>query len=194
MIEDIRLSRSVTIAKYRQLEAEKNRESIAEFVLERFTERYIIPLQVDPNRKHGFCTLAICCLMIEALESFWKGWSDTQGRSRKAFRSFFKRCKEQGSQIGVFSEIADDFYEGVRCGILHQAETTRGWRIRRKGPLYDPNTKTINATMFHNKLEKVLEAYCNELKRSEWDSEVWNNLRTKMASVIENCKPDASQQ
>jgi len=194
MIEDVRLSSSVTIEEYHQREAEKNRERIADFILERFTERYIRPLLVDPAKKHGFCTMAISCLMIEALESFWQGWPNTRGLSREAFRSFFQRCSKQGLALGVFAQLADDFYTGVRSGILHQAETTNGWRIRRKGPLYDSVTKTINATKFHHELEKALRAYCDELKCSEWDAQVWQNLKTKMRSVIENCKPGALEQ
>jgi hypothetical protein len=193
MTEDIKLSYSVTIAKYRQLEAEKDRPAIAEFLKERFTERYIRPLRrSDPTMKHGFCTMAISCLMIEALESFWQGWSDTRKRSRLAFRSFFQRCMEQGLELGKFAgdELSDDFYYGVRCGILHQAETTRGWRILREGSLHNRDTKTINATGFHDELEKALWLYCDTLKQSDWDSVVWQSLRTKMKAVIEHCKPE----
>ena len=82
----------------------------------------------------------------------------------------------------------DDFYSGVRCGILHQAETTNGWRIRRDGSLLDSEKKTINATIFHDELEKYLKNYCKRLKTSEWDSEIWRHLRKKMNTVIENCK------
>lgn len=190
-MEDVLLSSSITIAKYRQLEAKKDRAAIADFLKERFTERYVRPLRGDRDMKHGFCTMAISCLMIEALESFWQGWSDTRNRSKEAFRSFFQRCLEQGLQLGKFAqdELSDDFYYGVRCGILHQAETTREWRIRRKGPLYDPDTKTINATKFHDELEKALWLYCDTLKQSDWDSTVWQNLRRKMRAVIEHCRP-----
>lgn len=191
-MEDIRLSSSVTIAEYRQLEASRDQERIANFILERFSERYVRPLRdAPPDVKHGFCTMAICCLMIEALESFWQGWSDTRRRSREAFRSFFQQYSEQNSGLGIFSEQADDFYEGIRCGILHQAETTNGWHIRRKGPLFDPSTKTINATRFHHELEKALRVYCDTLKQSDWNSEVWRNLRRKMKAVIENCRPSS---
>lgn len=106
---------------------------------------------------------------------------------RKAFKDFFKRCLEQQSELGVFASC-EDFHKGVRCGILHQAETTRGWRINRKGPLFDPATKTINATKFHGELKKCLEGYCCTLRQSAWEDDVWTNLRTKMASVIENCQ------
>jgi hypothetical protein len=186
MVEETLLSSSVTIARYRELEARRDREGIADFILERFSERYIMP--VGEGKKQGFCTMAICCLMIEALESFYQGWPDTKTRSSEAFDSFFRRCAEQKSELGVFADHADNFYRGVRCGILHQAETARGWRIRREGPLFDPSTKIINATLFHNELEKVLMAYRGTLKQSDWDSEIWHNLRKKMEAVIENCK------
>lgn len=192
-MNDVLLSSSVTIAKYRQCEMNKDRERIAEFIRERFTERYIKPLRGDPAQKHGFCTMAICCLMIEALESFWQGWPDTHGRSRAAFKFFFQRCLEHGLALGMFSKLADDFYTGVRCSILHQAETTNGWRIQRKGPLFNLDTKTINATKFHNELEKALELYVDILKESSWDSEIWQRLRQKMNAVIKNCRPKATQ-
>lgn len=189
MAEETLLSSSVTISRYLELEDRGDREGIADFVRERFSERYIVPLR--GGQKHGFCMMAICCLMIEALESFWQGWPDTKKRSKKAFRFFFERCARQSSPLGIFSEVADDFYEGVRCGILHQAETTKGWRIWRKGPVYSPERTTINATKFLNEMEKALAFYCNTLRDSPWDSEVWQNLRNKMKAVIENCSPQA---
>ncbi|MDW8404338.1 hypothetical protein [Chloroflexus sp.] len=186
-IEETRLSSSVTIAQYREFEAQKDRENIADFIFERFSERYIRPLH--GSQKHGFCMMAICCLMIEALESFYQGWPDTKGRSREAFHSFFEQCQKQQSPLGDFAQRADDFYEGVRCGILHQAETTRGWRILRKGPLYDPETKTINATKFLKELEAILKRYCDALRNDDWESDLWQKCRNKMEAVIENCVP-----
>jgi hypothetical protein len=185
-MEDTLLSSSMTISRYRELEARKDRELIAEFIQGRFSERYVKPLLA--GKKHGFCTMSICCLMVEALESFYQGWPDTRKRSREVFISFFRRCAEQESELGVFADHADDFYEGIRCGILHQAETTRGWRIRRKGPLFDASTKIINASLFHNRLKEILLFYRDSLKKSDWDSEIWHNLRRKMDAVIENCK------
>ena len=61
MVEDTFLSSSVTISDYRRFQEGKDRESISNFIMERFTERYIRPLRVDPAKKHGFCTMAICC-------------------------------------------------------------------------------------------------------------------------------------
>jgi hypothetical protein len=48
--------------------------------------------------------------------------------------------------------------------ILHQSETTNGWRILRSGPLFIKESKTINATIFLNRLDKCLETYCDKLR------------------------------
>jgi len=183
-LNDIRLSSTVTIGEYLRLEDNKDRERIADFIQERFTERYITPLRGDPLIKHGFCTMAICCLMIETLESFCRGWPNSNRQSELAFCSFFDRCPD----FEVFRGYATGFYRHVRCGILHQAETTNGWRIRRKGPLFESLTKTINATEFHNVLEQQLKNYCERLKQSDWSSEIWQNFRKKMKSIISNCR------
>ena len=193
MIESTYLATSFTVEDYRRLEREQNKQEIARFIRKRFTERYITPFRGDRSKKHGFCTMAICCLMIETLESFRQGWGDTKGRGCKAFNGFFKRCKENGLKLGEFAAISKDFYEGVRCGILHQGETTNGWRIRRKGPLYDPSAKIINATAFHNELENALKRYLSALEESDWESKIWQNLRRKMKHVIANCQRDDTQ-
>lgn len=192
MVGNAWLSSQVTVAKYHRLERNQDRDGIARFIYERFSERYVEPLRCAPREKrHGFCTMAISCLMIEALESFWNGWPHTKTCSKKAFGSFFRRCAEEDSDLGVFANHADDFFSSVRCSILHQAETTNGWRIHRKGDLFDPATRTINATKFHKKMGEALQRYCRTLKGSDWNSEVWVNLRRKMRALIENCRPRA---
>jgi hypothetical protein len=71
--EEIKLSSSVTIRKYRKFEKNNNSEKIAEFIFNRFNERYILPLCLDPKKRNGFCIMAVCCLMIEAVISFYYG-------------------------------------------------------------------------------------------------------------------------
>lgn len=75
---DTLLSNNVTISDYLKIEKEKNKTEIVKFIRARFSERYITPLRCDPGLKHGFCTMAICCLMIETLESFWRGWDNSK--------------------------------------------------------------------------------------------------------------------
>lgn len=256
----IKLSSSVNIGEYKEYENEEDKEKIADFIYERFTERYIIPqenyeynylfslndkikqflldgkvgkqlkitlgehnIQLSSranlkkinntnweirdikrdkikkyrieiqnsksniyniiDKKNGFSIMANCCLMIEALESFYRGWKKSQ-KSELAFCNFFDHAIE----FYDFHGFSSDFYKNVRCGIFHQAETTGGWKIIRKGPLFNTDTLTINATKFQNQLKKYLERYTNNLKKLDWNDDKWIKLRKKMKNIINNCK------
>lgn len=69
---DTLLSSKVSVPQYLELEKQRDREKIANFVYERFHERYIQPF-TDNKNKNGFIMMASACLMIEALESFLAG-------------------------------------------------------------------------------------------------------------------------
>lgn len=178
------LSSSVTTTKLNNMIVKSDKIGISDFISERFSERYINPIKaLDKTEKHGFSIMAISCLMIESLESFKNGWEDTRNKSEKAFKSFFA----SETEFKVFRNISGQFYKNVRCGILHQSETTNGWKIRRYGNLYQQETKTINASDFLKRLEKTLNNYVAELKKSNWDSSNWDNLRRKLRLIINNC-------
>jgi len=146
-------------------------------------ERYVEPIRA---KESGFAMMAISCLMIEALESFIQGWSSSAGRSEKAFGLFFDRF----DAFSAFREHKSDFYRHVRCGILHQAETTGGWRIRRgKAPLLDSEGRTVNAKLFLDALVSVLESICGELKTASMDEGLWQNVLLKMDALVENTRP-----
>ena len=65
----------VTCYDYDRDEAAPDRNAIADAIHRRFKERYIDP--ISALGVHGFTKMAIACLMIEALESFQRGWPDT---------------------------------------------------------------------------------------------------------------------
>lgn len=183
------LSKSVTVSKYLEMENAQDKTGISDFIRKRFTERYILPM--NSRYKHGFSIMAICCLMIEALESFKQGWKDTRGwnriakmhNSELAFHLFFQTETSFQDFIGFENE----FYGCVRCGILHQAEAIQGWHIIRKRVLFDEKSKTINATVFLRRLNRGLNTYCDALKSLEWNSNEWTRLRDKMQHIISNC-------
>lgn len=174
------LAAGCTVADYRRWEASQDRGAIALFMRARFEQRYLTPIQIDPRRKHGFTMMAVSCLMIEALESFFRGWGDTRGKSERAFVGFFKRWDE----FSRFRPVAGDFYRHVRCGILHQAETTGGWRIVRSGPVLAG--KTVNATRFVRGLGLVIDAYATLLKEEAWEAPLWTAFRKKMDAICRN--------
>lgn len=160
----------------------EDRDMIARFITERFEERYLDAVAIDPDLKSGFTIMAICCLMVESLESFRRGLEDTKGKSNQVFDSFFDYWEE----FGVFHQVSKEFYTHIRCGILHQAETTGGWRIIRTGPILD--STTINATKFSSSLRKVLRKYADSLRSENWESCQWRRFRRKMDATCRNTK------
>lgn len=180
---------SIAISDYQEMIANKDKDYIAEFIFNRLFSRYIRLFSFDnpeykKKYKNGFSIMANLCLLIETLQSFKNGWGDSDRRSKEAFKQFFhnnphfKELKEKGSEI----------YKNVRCGILHQGETTGGWKITRKAEqFYDRKTKTLDAVMFAEQMEKCLYDYRKSLNTEEWDSEIWDNFRTKMRKIIKNC-------
>jgi hypothetical protein len=185
--KDFELTKGFTVSDYEALETAHDTKRIAEFIRRRFLGRYVEPLlSVPKEKKSGFCMMALSCLMIEALESFRHGWKDSKGKSESAFCSFF-------DHFDAFVELRSHgsaFYYHIRCGILHQAETTNGWRIRRESgiPVFDPNKLEIGANAFFKALISSLEAYCKELEQADWNAEVWKRARIKLTAICNNCE------
>jgi len=158
------IANKFTVRRYRQAVVARYRDQIAEAIRLRFTERYIEP--ATTCHAHGFTLMAISCLMLEALESFRRGWKKSSNQSEKLFVEFLDREPD----FAAFRGRGAEFYADVRGAILHQAETTHGWRILRSGPLFD-GSRTINAAAFIRELERALNTYCEGLKRAPWGSE-----------------------
>lgn len=180
--DDTKLSSAITVRKYRLLERAGDRKALAQFVRDRFQERYFRPIDATPaGDKHGFAIMAVCCLVIETLESFYQGKESTRGCSQRMFRDFFAR----NTGLRSFGGADDWFYRDIRCGILHQSEARRGWRIRRSGPLLDLPAKRINATKFMRELRKAVEEYSDLLRQ---DDASWRLFKKKMTAICANCQ------
>ena len=185
-INDYKLTDDVTVGQARQWMAKKDlasKESLIKLIHHRFYNRYVKHIK-DINS--GFLIMAVSCLMIETLESFIQGRNNTKGKGigLKMFNDFFDR---EQKLFPEFIEIADEFYSNIRCGILHQAETTNAWRIRRDGVLLDKTNKSINARIFIKKLEVSLDNYIDELKSKEMNSQIWKRALKKIENVCQNC-------
>lgn len=190
----------VTVAIYAkwELETDGGWSKKPGFIKQRLYERYIEPIRAlnwhedTKEKKHGFSIMAVSCLLIETLVSFWRGWETTEsyreangkwhvGKSGKAFKLFFR------TQPRFLSFRGTQFYKHVRCGILHQGETTGGWIIGRNGCLFDGNLR-INATRFHNQLAFAVMDYMNDLRNPSSGSNLRRNFDKKMKAVIKNCE------
>ncbi|WDE96334.1 hypothetical protein PQO03_11500 [Lentisphaera profundi] len=179
-----KISSTVSVEKYRTYESNKDTLKISDFIYERFYERYINPFK-DNKNKHGFSMLAIACLMIESLETFKQGWKNSKNQSKKSFQLFF----DDSIHLDNLKNIPDDFYTHIRCGLLHQAETTGGWHItRQEKQLYHSESKTIDASLFFKAIEKEFEIYISNLKKSDWNSDIWKKARKKLSYICEQTK------
>lgn len=186
-------SKSVRVSTYQAWLTDHARMEIANFIYERHYRRYLKPFEFDDRTfkrefKNGFAIMATCCLLIETLESFHRGWKTTDGRSEVAFLKFF--TGDRRFFRFATRDIPSMFYKHIRCGILHQGETTGGWQISRSpgAPILDTNSKLINANKFATALRNSLDDYRSLLISCNWNSEQWENVRKKMKAVIENCR------
>jgi hypothetical protein len=183
----------------------KDKTKLANFIYDRLYGRYLKPFDFPSqkyrlNYKNGFVLMASCCFLIETYVSFTKSeFRDTNRLSAKCFCYFFSSNKS----FSLFAEgalkpdgslanktdggIPNDFYENLRCGILHNGETKNGWKITRKSntPYFDPASKTINAFKFANLLAKILQNYKKQLINSDFDNdEIWTNFKIRFNDLI----------
>jgi hypothetical protein len=189
---------------------ECNKEKIAEIIFRRYYERYLkiffykadktakylnqageeFPYEknvYDTEYKNGFVIMASCCLLIETLSAFIEGDNETpRGAGNKPFESVFEKAAEYKNSLQEFKK--QNFYKAVRCGILHQGETYKSFKIRRTGKLYDKTESAINATLFASALKSFLKHFADELKSSKWDGALWDNCRTKLRHIINNSR------
>ena len=113
------------------------------FFEERIRTRYLNPikalLDMDLNNGEGFAVVNLQCSLIEMIESFvngWvyihkpRGWYKNEQKSEVMnnaciFKSFF------ANRNGIENMKIDggDFYDSVRCGLLHETQTKSNWKI-----------------------------------------------------------------
>lgn len=187
----------VTVADYYQYVAEQDRESLGKFIDQRLRGRYLIPLNVVscdsiPNlRRSGFAIVATSCLLMETLECFARGLADSSGvKGAELFRTFFNRDFVDGDLKILRNE---PFYTHVRCGILHQGETTGGWRVQRQGEgeLFSKGNgyPEIDAVLLHTAMDRTVRNYAGKIATSEWDAPILVAFRHKMNCTIGHLQP-----
>lgn len=184
-VEEFLLTSNVTVGELREwigLKDEPSKGKIINLIYHRFYERYIKHVK---DIRSGFLKMAVASLMIETIESFKQGIDDTTGRSKLMFKCFFE---SEHVNFPGFEDISDEFYGCIRCGILHQAETTKAWRILLSGNLLDIEQKAINADLFMKALEKSLNNYIADLTSKNWQDTLWTNAILKLEDICDNCE------
>ena len=90
---------------------------------DRFEGRYfnVIKLLERNIYENGFAIMTLNCSLIDALMQFRNGYPETpEGMNGLEYRKFLRE------QLGFNGYDAGRFYEEIRCGLLHSAETKNG--------------------------------------------------------------------
>lgn len=160
----------------------------------------------------GFSIMAILCTLVEFLEATRQGKEyrqlirenytyAQQGRldlinppfdpnnqyykSKEYFINFLRNQKP----FDVFfpnDKSAENFYEFIRCGLLHEAQTKEGWKIKIAGKkssnkaLIDAEKRIVYRDNFREAFDTYLKIYEEELKT---DVNLQNALIKKFNSL-----------
>ena len=71
------------------------------------------------------------------------------------FEDFFET---EEKYFPEFKDISIDFFKSIRCGILHQAETTNAWRILKKKPIARQVKQNYKCNKICKGIRKILGA------------------------------------
>lgn len=186
----------VTNNEYKKLNLDDNDspdwETAIEIFKSRISSRYLEPVDLlikdDENRspierRYGFSILAIDCLLIETLESYREGLTDTKGKSERMFVNFL--TQRRGFKEHFSEKDAKKFYEDIRCGILHQAEIMGDallWSVGMVKGKKSDGTPYINRTKIHELIKKELDLYCDELRNKD-NVDIRKKFRKKMGFI-----------
>lgn len=156
---------------------------------QRIQSRYLEPVDLliksdekcNPvERRYGFSIMAIDCILIETLQSFREGLTDTKSKSKKMFKNFL--TKSEGFRKYFDSTQAENFFYDFRCGILHQAEIMGPSLLWSVGLLIGKRSDGvpyINRTNFHKILKDEVKRYSDNL-RDPANLELRTNFIKKM--------------
>lgn len=146
----------------------------------RLTLRYLDPIKALQDngtyQGEGFSIAALQCTLIEFLESCRRGLKyrylrngeklapNEYASSKDIFVTFLR---DRDPFSNTFDESsAVDFYASVRCGLLHEAQTKNGWKIRAKGPdciVANVNDRIVYRDNFQAALLSYVESYKSAL-------------------------------
>ena len=127
-------------------------------IQERFMEQ-IHQLSYD-YETNSFAIMALECLLIETLGQFVSGKDNNNNCSAYEYQSFLK------NQLNFTPENAKNFYQHIRCGILHQAQTNAQSALVAYGYdviFYEDELFIVSVDLFCKKIDDYFYAYCNKL-------------------------------
>jgi hypothetical protein len=168
-----------------------------DYLSARLETRYFKPLKTlradDELAGEGFSIMVILCSLVEFLESTVRGlkykYRGPCGQyeydsSREVFMSF-PLNRKPFSQSFTDPDTALEFYQSVRCGLMHEAQTKSGWRIwatSYRRVIIDKQQKIVYRDDFY---EAILEFVRNYGKGLVQDAELQAAFIRKFNSLCD---------
>jgi hypothetical protein len=163
-----------------------------------------IPDDSEQAMVPGFAIMALSCLLLETLESFYRTPGDAGALDPPCGFPDGPCIRPQGTTMalvkflrrpafkGAFGDlkVAADFANGIRNGIFHDAET-RKWLIRRERPAgqiigQEGERRIVNRTAFYKALKAEFEDYLRELQNKQ-NTELRKAFIRKMDQLVDKC-------
>jgi hypothetical protein len=152
-------------------------EAGTDYFYKRIDSRYLTPIgQLQSHETQGgegFSIVTIQCALIEFLAAMVEGKNysfektkdpHAYSNSGDLFRTFLS--SQDPFAKSFTKDIATDFYKSVRCGLLHEARTKNGWRIKTTAPggrTVDAAKKILYRHRLHKDLEQFIASYRKRL-------------------------------
>jgi hypothetical protein len=186
------------------------KDALIEFVSQRYEERFLDPIRTlrsapRHSRGYGFAIMALCSLLIESLQSYRYGLPTTNAGEFGRLASFNPPAefeipqKDHRSGTQVFCDFFSYaphkrlfpnvdgliFYRAIRNGLLHQAQTKEGWRIKTgQLHLWNSQERIVDRQKFSDALNCAFNQYVEELNLARWDENIWAMARRKIWWLI----------
>lgn len=191
--EEIRIAGKKTIIEWENLKRrldvnhDSNWDEAFSYFEYRLKTRYIRPIKIiqytSTGKGEGFAIVNLQCSLIETIESFYNGWIYNHTKEESFQKGYYHRelrgtpingITSNGQIFNNFFSLREpfkgkfdgwDFYNNVRCGLLHETQTKNGWLIRKKHSnenIFFENIgeeKIIYRNNFQKAIEDVIEKY-----------------------------------
>lgn len=182
------------------------KDLLVALIQQRYEEKFLEPIRTLRSatghaKGYGFAIMALCSLLVESLQSYRYGLPTTHDREYGALASFSPPPeyeipvaeRKSGAQVFVdFFAFAPHqilfpgvdggtYYAAIRNGLLHQAQTKGGWKIRiGETHLWNEPDKIVDRNKFADALTCAFNQYLEELNRATWDDDIWRKARRKL--------------
>lgn len=211
--DDLLLATSWPLKKVRNCLERDDKDELIHFLERRYDERFLTPIRLLTNASgnwhgYGFSIMALCSLLIETIQSLWEGLPSTNKSDLAKLKKGYSPpmgfevpevdWPRRGGDLFVaffsnplFSDLFPGvdgvkFYSGIRCGLLHQAQTKDGFAITALGQkLWDDNGPTINRDLFSQSVRISFFAYTSLLGMPRVSFERWARARRKIWWMME---------